>query len=86
MLKKMQLMRKSMKLQNYHIDLLNGIYKNNDFPVDAQNLALQSMKQIYDMINKHDLENIYDHYTVSHLISMKSKIELVLDIDSSDNN
>ena len=74
------------ELQNYHIDLLDNIYKNNIFPVDAQNLALQSMNQIYSIINKQDLENIYDHYTVSHLISMKNKIELALDIDSSDNN
>ena len=74
------------ELQNYHIDLLDNIYKNNIFPVDAQNLALQSMNQIYSMINKQDLENIYDHYTVSHLISMKNKIELALDINSSDNN
>ena len=62
------------------------IYKNDNFPIDAQNLALQSMQKIYDLIINQDIDNIYDNYTVSHLINMKSKIEFILEIDSSQNN
>ena len=71
------------ELQSYHIDLLNTIYQNDNFPIDAQNLALESMQNIYKSIIEKESSDIYDNYTSVHLINMKSKIEIILDIDSS---
>ena len=70
------------ELQNHHLSLMHSIYKNKDLPVDAQNLALESMKQIYDTINNQDYKNIYDNYTISHIENMKYKIHKILDFDS----
>ena len=70
------------ELQNHHLNLMDNIYKNKDLPVDAQNLAFKSIKQIYSIINEQDYQNIYDNYTISHLKNMQYKIEKILDIDS----
>ena len=51
--------------------------------MDAQNLALESMQNIYKNIIEKESSNIYDNYTSVHLLNMKSKIEIILDIDSS---
>ena len=56
-----------------------NIFENKKYPVDTQNLALESMKTIYKKINEQDLENLYDNYTQLHLQNMKSKIEMALD-------
>ena len=74
------------ELQSYHIDLMNNVYKNDQFPIDAQNLALESIQNIYKIIIKKDSLNQYDNYTKAHLFNMKSKIEIILDIESSTNN
>tara|TARA_B100000029_G_scaffold457638_1_gene486517 strand:- start:1568 stop:2311 length:744 start_codon:yes stop_codon:yes gene_type:complete len=74
------------ELQNYHIDLMSSVYTNTNLPVDAQNLALEAINKIYIKINNQEFEKNYDKYTVSHLKNMKSKIEFILDIDSSENN
>ena len=68
-----------------HPRLLLNIYENDLFPVDAQNLALESIQNIYKSITEKDLTNIYDNYTKVHLLNMKSKIEIILDINSSEN-
>ena len=57
------------------------VNKNKDLPIDAQNLALESIKQIYNIINKQDYNNIYDNYTVSHLSNIEHQIKEILDID-----
>ena len=56
-----------------------NIFKNKKYPVDTQNLALESMQTVYKKINEQDLENLYDNYTKLHLQNMKSKIEMALD-------
>ena len=56
---------------------------NDNFPIDAQNLALESMQNIYKSIIEKESSDIYDNYTSVHLLNMKSKIEIILDIDSS---
>ena len=56
-----------------------NIFKDKKYPVDAQNLALESMQTVYKKINEQDLENLYDNYTKLHLQNMKSKIEMALD-------
>ena len=71
------------ELQSHHLNLMHDIYKNKSLPVDAQNLAFESIKQIYGIISDQDYKNIYDNYTVSHLSNTKHKIEQILDIDSS---
>ena len=55
------------------------MYKDKKYPVDTQNLALESMQTVYKKINEQDLENLYDNYTQLHLQNMKSKIEMALD-------
>ena len=62
---------------------MHDIYKNKSLPIDAQNLAFESIKQIYGIISEQDYKNIYNNYTVSHLSNTKHKIEQILDIDSS---
>ena len=69
------------ELQSHHLNLMHNIYKNKDLPIDAQNLALESIKQIYNIINKQDYKNIYDNYTVSHLSNIDHQIKEILDID-----
>ena len=58
-----------------------NIYKNQEFPIDAQNLALESIKQIYNIIKQKDYKNIYDNYSISHLENIEYKIEQFLDIN-----
>ena len=36
------------ELQSFHIDLINKVYQDSKFPADAQNLALESMYNIYN--------------------------------------
>ena len=67
------------ELQSHHISLMINIFENKKYPVDTQNLALESMQTIYKKINEQDLENLYDNYTQLHLQNMKSKIEMALD-------
>ena len=67
------------ELQSHHINLMINIFKDKKYPVDAQNLALESIQTVYEEILKQDLENIYDNYTQLHLLNMKSKIEMALD-------
>ena len=71
------------ELQSHHLNLMHDVYKNKNLPIDAQNLAFESIKQIYGIINGQDYKNIYDNYTASHLSNTKHKIEQILDIDSS---
>ena len=56
-----------------------SMFQNKKFPIDAQNLALESIQTIYDIIKSQDIEQTYDNYTQLHLLSMKSKIEMALD-------
>ena len=65
---------------------MQNIYENEKFPIDAQNLALESMQNIYEIIVEKDFKNIYDNYTIAHLLNMQSKIEIILDVDSSEKN
>ena len=67
------------ELQSHHIDLMINMFQNKKFPIDAQNLALESIQTIYDIINKQDVDKLYDNYTKLHLLNMKSKIEMALD-------
>ena len=67
------------ELQSHHISLMINIFKDKKYPVDTQNLALESMQTVYKKINEQDLENLYDNYTKLHLQNMKSKIEMALD-------
>ena len=69
------------ELQNHHINLMIKIYSDKKFPVDAQNLSLKSLQNIYDTISKQDIQNIYDNYTQLHLLNMKSKIEIGLNFN-----
>ena len=73
------------ELQSHYLNLMHSIYTNKNLPIDAQNLALKSIKQIYSIINQQNYKNIYNNYTISHLENMEHKIEQILDIDSSDN-
>ena len=67
------------ELQSHHINLMINMFQNKKFPIDAQNLALESIQTIYDIINKQDVDKLYDNYTKLHLLNMKSKIEMALD-------
>lgn len=67
------------ELQSHHISLMINIFKDKKYPVDTQNLALESIQTVYKKINEQDLENLYDNYTKLHLQNMKSKIEMALD-------
>ena len=73
------------ELQSHYLNLMHSIYKNKNLPIDAQNLALESIKQIYSVINQQDYKNIYNNYTISHLANMEHQIKQILDINSSDN-
>ena len=67
------------ELQNHHIDLMINIFKNKKYPIDAQNLALESIQTVYSTIENQNIEEVYDNYTKLHLLNMKSKIKLALD-------
>ncbi len=67
------------ELQSHHINLMISMFQNKKFPIDAQNLALESIQTIYDIIKSQDIEQIYNNYSQLHLLSMKSKIEMALD-------
>ena len=67
------------ELQNHHINLMIQMFQNKKFPIDAQNLALESIQTIYSVINNQDINQIYDNYTQLHLTNMKSKIKMALD-------
>ncbi len=67
------------ELQNHYIDLMIKIYRDSQFPIDAQNLALESMQIIYAKIKSQNIKEIYDNYTQLHLANMKYKIETALD-------
>ena len=68
------------ELQSHHLNLIIKIYKDSKFPIDAQNLALESIQKIYRTINNQNIKDIYDNYTQVHLINIKTKIELALDL------
>ena len=67
------------ELQNHHINLMIQMFQNKKFPIDAQNLALESIQTIYSVINNQDINQTYDNYTQLHLTNMKSKIKMALD-------
>ena len=67
------------ELQNHHIDLMINMFKNKKYPIDAQNLALESIQTVYSTIENQNIEEVYDNYTKLHLLNMKSKIKLALD-------
>ena len=67
------------ELQNHHIDLMINMFKNKKYPIDAQNLALESIQTVYSTIENQNIEKVYDNYTKLHLLNMKSKIKLALD-------
>jgi len=62
------------EIQNHHLKLMLQMYNDKSMPVDAQNLAFDSINQIYDYLVKLD-ENKYDFYTQSHLSNVKHRIE-----------
>ena len=74
------------ELQNHHLQLMLTIYKDNKFPIDAQNLALESIQKIYNIIVQQNLDDMYDDYTEIHLVNIKSKIELALKFTELKNN
>ena len=74
------------ELQNHHLQLMLTIYKDNKFPIDAQNLALESIQKIYNIIVQQNIDDMYDNYTQIHLANIKSKIELALKFAELKNN
>jgi len=71
------------EIQSHHIDLMENIYSNKNLPIDSQNLALETMKDLYKTILNNSTQNNFDNYTNLHLINMKAKLEAILDIESS---
>jgi hypothetical protein len=67
------------ELQSHHINLMIKMFQDKKFPIDAQNLALESIQTIYNIINNQNISEIYDNYTQLHLSNMKSKIKIALD-------
>ena len=63
---------------------MENIYISKNLPIDAQNLALETIRDIYKVINNNNNgQNNYDNYTNLHLINMQAKLETILDIESS---
>ena len=69
------------ELQSHYLDVMHNTYKDKDLPIDAQNLALESIKQIYNILKEQDYKNIYNNYTVSHFENIEYRIIKILDID-----
>ena len=53
------------------------------YPIDAKNLAYESMNQLLELIHYQEIETFSDVYTSSHLKNMKMQLETILEIDST---
>ena len=65
------------EIQNHHLSLMMQIYNDKDFPIDAQNLAFESIKQIYNQLANINYENL-NFYSTTHLSNIEHKIDKLM--------